>query len=54
MRRSFIGLAVATIAMLTPLWALAGDTEMAQQPAFQRPAQRLQHWREGSRRNGVA
>ena len=33
MRRSFIGLAVATIAILTPLWALAGDKETAQQIA---------------------
>ncbi len=33
MRRSFIGLAVAMIAILTPLWALAGDKETAQQIA---------------------
>jgi hypothetical protein len=33
MRRSFIGLAVATIAILTPFWALAGDKETAQQIA---------------------
>ena len=33
MRRLFVGLAIAGIALLAPCWALAGDTELAQQIA---------------------